>query len=88
MGGAKRPFRLKSPGTSDQEVLRQRHEREGNSGQVAGNQAPDDLFARPVRVSPIYDATCANPLQSKVMPWPGRAGAIAMPCSRTSGCSI
>ena len=49
MGGAKRPFRLKSPGTSDQEVLRQRYEREGNRGQVAGNQAPDDLFAWPVQ---------------------------------------
>ena len=26
-----------------------------------------------------YCASCANPFQSKVMPWPGRVGANAMP---------
>ena len=40
------------------------------------------------RSSCDYCASCANPFQSKVMPWPGRVGANAMPWSSTSGCAI
>ena len=35
-----------------------------------------------------YAASFASPFQSKLMPWPGRVGARAMPWSSTSVCSI
>jgi hypothetical protein len=79
---------LKSPGSSYREVLLQRRKHEGNSRSWAGNQAQPICSRRLCQPFPAYDATCANPLQSKAMPWPCRAGASAMPCSMASGCSI
>ena len=35
-----------------------------------------------------HAATFASPFQSKLMPWPGRSGASALPSSSTSGCSM
>ncbi len=65
-------------------VAAMRHDRGSDLGLVRPSR---DTTWMPAQLTD-HCASAANPFQSKLMPWPGRIGAKAMPCSRTSGCSI
>ena len=59
------PFEIVS--TSDKKVAGNGMRMRAIADSGPGNRAPP-IYSRPAPVAPIYDATCASPLQSNVMP--------------------